>query len=651
MADRIKAVKSAFHSICWKLPVGLMIPTIIAMLFFASYFTASLQQRSIELYEQQTEAAFETSAKNIDYYISSCVSSARSVYINDDLLTFLRYKKQSYTTIEERNMIFSYLKTVYYSISKAKQIFLAIPQINTSFLYLTDNLWNSTTDMKVSVDDMPEFSDFRDIVIEPTHLAGTYGHLVGFHNTSPDIVDKMVFTIWIPIYNLPYTNTLSAYLAIDMPIGFIMENCQLAYDETEKVYIINAQGDIMASSDKTVVHENIGNIYTTTGDFDSSEFTSFTDGDLLIMQAPIDSKYVGWKIVKVVPVSNIYGSTWGQGQILLVTILVILVIVLGINIIQVLHYMIPIKQVTSYMSLVVRSRSWRKDISLSDYVTYKTDDEIGVLIETFGTMMRSINDYTVRQFELELAYTKSVLKMLQAQINPHFIYNTIQCFATNALKNKNPEQYHLISSFGQMLRYAMILDPPIVPFFKEVEYVKRYIELQKMRFGSENCAEFYIHPDTAGVMVPKMFLQPMVENSFIHGRVFCAQGSILKISAKLAGESMWITITDNGVPISPADMERIYEKMSRVGRLFTVTGRQRDVHIGDTLQEESGEDGSVQGYGIGLENVYARILLSHHTCEFKIFANELGGTTVVVTFPIAVAQETMLTKDNRGNSR
>lgn len=636
--EKIRSVRSAFHSICLKLPVRLIIPTLIAMLFSSYYFTISLRTSSIELYEQQTAAAFETSMKNIDYYISSCVSSSRSIYINDALLTFLRRQNKYFTTEEERDMIFSYLKTVYYSISEAKQIFLAVPRLNTSFLYITDNLWSSTTSLTLPRESLPDFSGHRDVEIEPTHFIGTYGHVVGFTNIEKDTVDNLVFTIWLPIYDIPFSDALSGYLAIDLPIEFIMKNCQLAYDETERVYMVDEQGDIVASSDESVIHQNISDFYEAAKELNSSGFDRIIDGDMLIMQSPMNMQYVNWKLVKAVPMKNIYGLIWNQGQIMLVTILIVLVIVLGINISQVLHYMIPVKQVTSYMSAIIRSKSWRKDITISDYVTYEEDDEIGVLIETFDTMMKSINDYTVRQFELELAYTRSVLKMLQAQINPHFIYNTMQCFATNALKSKNVEQYHLMSSFGQMLHYAMILEPSIVPFSKEVEYVKRYLELQKMRFNSEDMAEFRIEPGVNEVMIPKMILQPIIENSFIHGKIFHSSGSILIISAGIGGNFVRIVIEDNGEPVLQEEIQRLYLKFKRIRETYGQQGRQASADVGDTLKEEDENGGRVQGYGIGLENVYTRLLLCHGSCELKIFANSIGGTTTEMVFPISAEQ-------------
>ncbi len=639
---RIKVIKTAFHSISWKLSVGVALPTLAAMIFSLSYFTVSSRNNSVKQYERQTEAVFQTSMKNIDYYLSSCISSSKSVYVNDALLTFFRQSNKSYTTSKEREMIFSYLKTVYYSISKARQIYLAIPNMETSFLYITDSLWTSTASLRISEDQFPRFYTPRDVVVEPTHRMEAYGHVVRAGGVPSTQTDDLVFTIWLPVCDLPYSNTVAAYLAIDMPMEFIMENCQLAYDETETVYITDEDGIVIASSDEETIHQDIREIYPIMGKLDSSKFDSMTDDGLLLMQAPMESDYTDWNIVKAVPVDNLFGGTWGQEKVLMLTMLTILVLILVINICQILYYMIPIKQVTSYMSLIVKSRSWKKDIRLSDYVTYKANDEIGILIETFGTMMESINNYTIREFELELAYIKSAMKMFQAQINPHFIYNTIQYFATNALKKEDLEQYHHISSFGQMLHYAMILEPALVPFSKETNYVKRYIELQKMRFGSTGQVLISVSEDADRVMVPRMILQPVVENSFTHGRIFHDPHSILRISAEVEDKTMRVCVEDNGIPISQEDVKAIIRKLSCIEAICVKPGQRLPIIPGETPPKAGG------GEGIGLENVYTRLLLSHRTCDFTICANEMGGTTTTICFPVQVEYHTILADEKRG---
>lgn len=637
--NRENAKRTVCRSISWKLSVGVAVPTLAAMLFSACYFARTWRNNSIQQYEQQTKAVFETSITNIDYYLASCISSSKSVYINDALLGYFRQSDKGFTTSGEREMIFSYLKTVYYSISKAKQIFLAIPQAETSFLYITDSLWASTTHLNLSRDTFPEFLSPMDAVIEPTHHMGTYGHVVGFGSGKGDEARDLVFTIWLPIYNLPYSNTLTAYLAIDMPVEFIMENCQLAYDETEKVYITDSQGRIIASSDKEHIHEKVQTLYPSIKEMDQEGFRSLTEDGMLLMQMPMDLRYTDWNILKVVPIDNVFDTARNQEKVLSLTMLGILVAILAVNIGQILYYMIPVKQITSYMSLIARFKSWKRDMSLSDYVTYRGNDEIGILIETFKTMIDTINDYTIREYELELAYTKSTLNMLQAQINPHFIYNTIQCFATSALKTQNLQQYHLISSFGQMLHYAMTLEPSMVPFSRESDYVKRYIELQNMRFDGSGQVRWLISPDADKVMTPRMILQPVVENSFTHGKVFQNSQSILVIKAELLGGYMKISVEDNGIPVSRETADGVCRRLKGISALCRKSEKGGSCQAEEAGWQGKQEDRNQKAQGMGLENVYTRLLLSYGDCDFEIRANDMGGTTTSIGFPVQAVSE------------
>ncbi len=628
-----KKLRLTFHGICFKLLLVLMLSTFITMIGYSVYFFVSTRQAAIEKYELQTETAFNVSAQNINYYISNCISSAKSIYVNDSLLrTFSQIGDTPFSAAASQT-IFQYMQSVYYSTSAAKQIYLAVPRLNRSFLYVTNNLQTSISTLKMTDDDLPSFSTANDIYIQPTHSMATYGHVVGFSRIEPDEIYNLVFTIWLPIYDLPQTTSVIAFLAIDMPIEFVRDNCQLAYSDDEEVFIVDDRGSIVVSTNPDDTLKNVSDVYGMSLSLSGRGFSYTIDKGRLIMQQSMDSEYLDWKIIKTVPTRSIYETTRVQAGVLVAIFMLVILGVVVINAWQILRYTIPLQRVTDYMRLIAESRSWRKDIHLSDFVVYKSNDEVGSLVFAFETMLTAINDYTIRHYELELAYTRSVLKMLQAQINPHFIYNTIQCFATNALRKQDLEQYRLISSFGHMMHYVMVLEPAAATLRQELDYVRRYIDLQKMRFKSEDTPVFEVDPRSEDIIVPKVVLQPLVENSILHGKLFQSANSVLRITTGLAGGKLTVAVADNGVPVSEENSRRIQEALAKLRASFSKSAQQSGPQDTSSILQSTYSGSREHSYNIGIANVFARLFLHFGECDFEICANELGGTTTFFSIP------------------
>lgn len=202
-------------------------------------------------------------------------------------------------------------------------------------------------------------------------------------------------------------------------------------------------------------------------------------------------------------------------------------------------------------------------------ITYHENDEIRSLMDSFEKLMDSLQEHAIQKYELKLAYTKAELRTMQAQINPHFIYNVIQCFATNALKDRNVKQYQMISSFGQMLHYAMVLEPSMVPIEKEIDYVKRYVALQQMRFEQELLFEYEADSRAAEIKIPKMTIQPLIENAITHGYLLKKTDGAIQLKLRLTDESLHIVVRDNGVPVSSETVRKIDERVEQIrGKLL-----------------------------------------------------------------------------------
>lgn len=620
--------KKSYHSVLWKILSVLIASLLVSMSAFAFFFYRTMRSSALRQYEQQTETAIRVSAENINYYLSNCIAAVKSIYVDNDMLTALS-RDGGMNALDEKD-VFDYLSSIYYASSTAKQIYLAAPRQNMSYLYITSNLQTSVTQLKLTAEELPAFTSYRDIYIQPTHIMTSYGHVVGF--SKVESVQDFVFTIWIPIYNLPQASSEVACLGIDMPISFIMENCQFAYNEEEAVYVIDRNGLIIAASKREDIQKNIDDVYDFSINQSGSDYDSYINDGQMVIQGRMRSDNFDWMIVKTVPVTNIYDTSWTQAMMLLVFLLIGFSVVVVFNVFQIYRFMFPLKRLTEYMREMVRFRSWQQEVYLSDYVVYRENDEIGALVDMFETMVCSMRDFTIRQYELELATTHAKLNMLQAQINPHFIYNSIQCFATNALRNQDLHQYQLLSNFGQMLHYAMALEPSSVPLQQEIEYVQRYLTLQKMRFGNSGEDELLVEPEAMTIRIPKMTIQPLVENAVTHGNLYRNAGSILRINAAVQDNRLHVEVADNGVAISGDIVHRIKQRLYDIdSHVFAGEEGEGEPYRAASMEEEC----IWQGAFIGIENVYTRLLLSFGKCDFEIYPNEMGGTTTAFRIPVS----------------
>lgn len=257
-----------------------------------------------------------------------------------------------------------------------------------------------------------------------------------------------------------------------------------------------------------------------------------------------------------------------------------------------------------------------KTITLNEYsgsTLESREDEIGILQDSFNHMITRNKELIAQQYQAKLEKRNAQLRALQAQINPHFMYNTLQVIGGMALKKDAPEVYSVTLALSDILRYSLNFSKEMVCLEEEVEYLKSYVMIQNERFGGKVQLKLELEPDTRKCLIPKLILQPLAENSFEHGLLNKAGDWLLTVESHTTPEGdLLICIKDNGIGFDSERLAQIREKIE----LDTVKALNSGSHI-------------------GLANVHARIKLrsAKEGHGVSIDSSPETGTTVSVRMP------------------
>ena len=258
-------------------------------------------------------------------------------------------------------------------------------------------------------------------------------------------------------------------------------------------------------------------------------------------------------------------------------------------------------------------------------------DEMGELVRTFNKMKRSTKGYIdtlkenhrmsellhreeIERVEMEKQLSGARLELLKSQINPHFLFNTLNMIACMAKLEEAVTTERMISSMGSLFRYNLKTSEQIVTLARELKVVQDYMYIQQMRFGSRILYSCDLKVDAEQAMIPAFTLQPVVENAMVHGLSKKEQGGRVHVRIWEQGNRLVISVADTGLGMSEERLAEVTEAMKerRTSRI-----------------------------GIGLGNIYKRIHMMYKQGEFRIASIEGRGTVIQMFIP----QE----KHNRGD--
>ena len=252
--------------------------------------------------------------------------------------------------------------------------------------------------------------------------------------------------------------------------------------------------------------------------------------------------------------------------------------------------------------------------ALMDVVTSSSNYEIHILEQTYNSMMLRLRENTLRELALREGALQAQLSALQAQINPHFIYNTLNIISAKSMESGNFDVIEICDQFASMLRYAMDTRSRTATMQDEIENVRNYLTLAKARYEQNLEYTIDVPDDLQDIKVPKLTLQPIVENALTHGYDGINVLRVLTITGKISGENLLLEVHDNGTGFSEEILQNLRQRID-------------DINAGKVSTEES------NGH-IGLLNTCLRLYYYSKGSIQMSIRNDNGA---VITFSLPVS--------------
>lgn len=405
-----------------------------------------------------------------------------------------------------------------------------------------------------------------------------------------------VISVILPV---DYNQKRIGYIILDMDFNKMNELISLKNSMSGLQFLITDSDGIIIFADrpeeiKDTVPKGIVNAYK---EKKNGIYVNYDKEKYFAVYQP--SEVTDWELLGIIPSSILNGPA---RQLLLILIFIILPVFIILTFILSRVMTRRIKEPLS--DLVVQMEG--VDIeNPNPFVVKNSVSEIEELGNKITDMIDRINHLVKQSYLLEMNKKDAQIEALLSQINPHFLYNTLQLIKTDAVINDSKNVSYIINCLSKFLRYTINNKQMYVELSDEIDHIYYFSEIYKLRFPGKFSMEIKISDEVKKYNVPKLILQPLIENSIRHGIKEKEDGGSIIVSGFSEGEDLYIIIEDNGNGIPENCMENIKERIRYPGK--------EDGHVGLSNVHERIVLRDGEGYGImnieSSENEYTKLTL------------------------------------------
>lgn len=429
-------------------------------------------------------------------------------------------------------------------------------------------------------------TESRNMLLVPTHKLD----YIAFHGTRTEYVltvGRNYYDITGTVGNEKYLGTLLIDLRTDV-FDRLFESLNLSEDGT--VYVTDAAGHCYFSSDDTLV----GQTLDVTQDPPK--------GQMRLSEEIPEYGLTVWCTQSRLPIES---QIQAMQQVMAVGAALSLAALL-------LGAMFFSRRLTQPLRDIIQHMGEVESGNFSDRIPVTSNDELGDLTRRFNQMNAQLDTYTKQVYVSKIKQTEAELNALKSQIYPHFLYNTLEIIRMTAVSRQDNMVAEMVEALSDQIRYVIGTVNDLVPLRREIDILTKYVYLLNCRFNNKisfscSCGQL------ADCLIPKLILQPMVENAFIHGIKPMDGPGHIQLGAERVGDKIVLTVMDNGVGMTAEAVDKIYALLD---------------------SDQPGEKKDYEWGSIGLKNVHDRLRYLYGT-EYgvSLFSTPGVGTVIHVTIP------------------
>ena len=567
----------------------IFIPIIVLTVFAAYRSTAIIQEQSMEiarLYLQQTENEMESELYKIATVSSSVAQTAKVHEVLEKQNTGISFSEE-YDDMNE----------LYKTIESTR----ALQNLYQIRLFISDSFTHSR-------------SNYITYPLSSVSDTDWYHQLVEQYQTQtllpPSIFQpplsepQEVLSVVTLIRSRKNITRILGVVSVDVLESDLIDILQRNnYAEQSAAYLVDENLNIVCGANSTfpVSEADLAaQLQQMRDTFGASSGVSTAGNAVYGLSAPI---FDGWRIFTVASMGNLLSPVLDlRDQMILLTV-IISIIAFCLSYLYARYSTRRIKTLAEQVRRVENG-----DLSVSCIVD--SEDEIGELQNSFNFMVRRISLLVDERYNLGKNLKDMELRALQAQINPHFLYNTLDMIAWKAMASGNQETVDIVVKLARFYRLSLSNGSDFLPLSDEVEHVRLFVELTNLCRSRNVQLITEVAPNIADYPIMKLILQPIVENSLFHGLYELSdREGVIRLTAEQIGSYVQIQIADNGVGIEKSKLAELLAKKER-----PVVNTKRG------------------GYGIG--NILERLRIYYDDrFTFQIESAILTGTTVTIRIP------------------
>lgn len=569
--------KHSFRKQFLKATYFLIIVSLIIFIAMFQNFRHTLHKQ----YGESEKQSVEVIGNNIDYILNDVENLSNSIISNQELMDSIKEG--------EKDQLADKLYSFYISSNSIEGIYV-----------ITQNGYQQVgAELQDALQSFPRYE-----------LDATTGEIVWFPTTEKKVkilsgsMTKRYFSMGRKIIDV-YSLKELGFINIEVDENVLTGAFSDLQEESSRIFICDTSGNIIASSDNDVspIDRTSSSYFKTMiEDNDNPNYVSYYNGRKKYVAIYTSFNYGKWFIVKTVPESVLYADLNRMQFYTIVGGIFSLAIMFNAAIIYTRKITKPIEVMMSQMKKV---EAGNLDVRVESNVYNELDN----LSESFNQMVNQVKKLMDDIVAVERNKNELELEVLHAQINPHFLYNTLNTIRWMAKIKGEDRISDALVALVKLLRVSISFGNNMIPLQEEIEYIENYLLIQKLRFNQMFEIQYKIQEEHKMLNIPKLILQPIVENSLIYGIDEAEKREepiVIQIFTLEKEDHIEIVVKDNGSGIEKEVLDHILKQEQNINRFSKV----------------------------GLNNVNQRLKLYLGDAYGLQIVSSVGvGTTVIISVP------------------